>query len=145
MTRGARPSQFAVTGMATVLWLWNRRASLSDCKYLRGEEGAELSASTEPTLDVGHAPVSVPNDLWGTRRGSLAATRICVCFLRTLSESRMLEIGTSGLTSGERKRAVVYGVHRAFPRLYKLLRAKREQERTTPGQTRAPGSQADLA
>lgn len=40
-----------------------------------------------------------------------------MCVVRTLSESRMLEIGMSGLMSGERKRASLR-LYRASPRLY---------------------------
>jgi hypothetical protein len=41
-----------------------------------------------------------------------------VCFVRILSESRMLEISTSGWMSGERKRVAVRSRYRAAPRLY---------------------------
>jgi len=90
--------------MATILQLRHDRAGVSDCEQLRGEAGAALSATTMPTLDARHTPVSLAVHLWGTGCAS-AGEENRVCFVRTLSESRMLEIGTSGLMSGERKRA----------------------------------------
>src|SRR5712671_6535804 len=96
--------------MGAVLQPWNDRPGLSDCEQLRGEAGATLTASAAQTLHAGHAPVSVPIHLWETWCGSAGATAACVCFVRTLSESRMLEIGTSGLMSGGRKRASDYSL-----------------------------------
>ena len=56
----------------------------------------------------------------------------------------MLEIGTSGLMSGEGKRASVLRLYRASPRLYKCLKTK-EHVKTSdrfperiPGPTRCP-------
>src|SRR5438045_1068642 len=90
--------------MAAVLQPRHDRAGLSDCEQLRGDAGTELSASAAQTFDAGHAPVSLATHLWETRGGPSGAGD-GVCFVRTLSESRMLEIGTSGLMSGEGKRA----------------------------------------
>src|SRR6266542_1994427 len=105
MAGSARPSQCAVAGMAAVLQPRNDRSGLSDCEQLRGAAGATLSASAAQTPDAGHAPVSLATHLWETRCGPAGpATRTCVCVMITLSESRMLEIGTSGLMSGGRKR-----------------------------------------
>src|SRR5690349_11402170 len=89
--------------MAAVLRSRHDRAGLSDCEQLRGEAGAPLSATTMPTLDAWHTPVSLAGNLWGTGCVPFGEEN-CVCFVRTLSESRMLEIGTSGLMSGEGKR-----------------------------------------
>ena len=66
-------------------------------------------------LNDGHAPVSIPKHIWESGRVASAAC-CCVCFVRSLSESRMLEIGTSDLMSGEEKR--VDSSYHASPRLY---------------------------
>jgi len=47
----------------------------------------------------------------------------------------MLEIGTSGLMSGEGKRASVLRLYRASPRLYKLLKTKETQRSNKRGRS----------
>jgi len=110
-----------VTGLAAVLQRRGYEQGVSGGRRLRLRSGTELSEKAAQGVIARHSPVPCGTGVWDPGGISAPGTtgRAYVSLRCSQSESRMLEMGTSGLMSGDGKRGGAFGVStRAHPRLY---------------------------